>query len=192
MRITANFVFFLATNEKPSQWYPARFDINGMHFLCAEQYMMFKKAEVFGDPEKMMDILHLPLPPGCPTAFPDTHEVIWMPKHWETWKAMPQMCKQLGRMVKGFDVTRWATLCEDIVYEANRAKFTQNEDLYRWLLSTHGKTLVEAADYDPIWGVGMREDDDRILEPANWQGENKLGKILTRLRDDLIAEKATS
>jgi len=34
-----------------SQWYPAEFVVNGKKFTCAEQFMMYKKAEFFGDEE---------------------------------------------------------------------------------------------------------------------------------------------
>jgi ribA/ribD-fused uncharacterized protein len=82
--------------------------------------------------------------------------------------------KALGRQVKGFDKTVWDYECDRIVYEANKAKFSQNIDLYLELLGTHGNRLVYEAD-DPIWGCG-----------ADGDGQNKLGCVLMVLRDDLI------
>ena len=40
---------------------------------------------------------------------------------------------------------------------------------------------------DRIWGVGLSAEDPRIQDPATWRGQNLLGKVLTRLREDLLA-----
>ena len=32
-----------------SQWYPSPFEVEGTKYNCTEQYMMAKKAELFGD-----------------------------------------------------------------------------------------------------------------------------------------------
>jgi len=37
-----------------------------------------------------------------------------------------------------------------------------------------------------VWGVGLSEDDNKILDPKNWVGENLLGKILVDVRESLI------
>jgi ribA/ribD-fused uncharacterized protein len=76
------------------------------------------------------------------------------------------------------------------MYDAQYAKFTQNEDLLNELLSTYPKTLVEASPYDKIWGVGLEQDDPLILDEVNWKGQNLLGKVITQLRNDLINEKS--
>ena len=69
--------------------------------------------------------------------------------------------------------------------DALRLKFTQNLDMLQELLNTGNKTLVEASPTDKIWGVGLHEDDDRILNEANWDGENRLGKALMQVRAEL-------
>ena len=45
------------------------------------------------------------------------------------------------------------------------------------------RIFVEASPYDKIWGVGLYETDDRILDEKNWLGENLLGKAITEVRD---------
>lgn len=44
--------------------------------------------------------------------------------------------KNLGRQVENFDDEIWTQKCEDIVYEANLAKFKQNLDMKKILLQT--------------------------------------------------------
>lgn len=48
--------------------------------------------------------------------------------------------------------------------------------------------LVEASPYDTLWGVGLVANDPRIGDEKNWRGENWLGQVLTRMREDLAAE----
>lgn len=43
------FTFFWRTVSPFSQWHPADFTVNGVHYTSAEQYMMHQKALLFGD-----------------------------------------------------------------------------------------------------------------------------------------------
>lgn len=136
--ITDQFVFFL-TNEF-SQWYPSEFvSAEGVRFDTAEQYMMHQKALLFGDTETALKIL------GAST---------------------PDACKKLGREVKNFDLDIWNAHAQDIVYQGNFYKFTQNPHLYAVLMETGSREIVEAAHYDPIWGVGLRAGDPLIADKA--------------------------
>jgi hypothetical protein len=154
------FTFFWQQESPFSQWHPVEFVVKGQRFVCAEQYMMYGKAVLFGDLQVAQRILA--------SASPKTH-------------------KALGREVSGFDESRWVRERERIVYEGNHAKFTQNPKLLELLLATAGTELVEASPTDRIWGVGLSEEDPRIQDPAQWRGQNLLGKVLTRLREDLLA-----
>ena len=40
------------------------------------------------------------------------------------------------------------------MYEALKAKFTQNQELKRLLLGTNDRMLVEDSPVDPYWGIG--------------------------------------
>ena len=86
-----------------------------------------------------------------------------------------------------FDDARWRRAREAIVHAGNRAKFTQNAELRELLVATQGTTLVEASPYDRIWGIGLAASDPRAQDPRQWKGQNLLGKILTALRDELLA-----
>ena len=141
-----------------SQWHTSPFKLNDISFSCAEQYMMYQKAMLFGDNDTAEAIIQ--------TSNPKTH-------------------KSLGRKVKGFGDKLWEMHRERIVYEGNFAKFTQNPELFNILMSTGEKILVEANPVDTIWGIGLSEDNPDALIPAKWKGQNLLGKVLTQVRDDL-------
>jgi len=154
------FTFFFTEASPFSQWYRSTFTSDGLTFHCAEQYMMHGKAKLFGDEEIAREILAADHPR----------------KH-----------KALGRKVRNFDDRVWKQEREGIVMAGNRAKFTQDPALRAQLLATAGTTLVEASPYDRIWGIGLSASDPRAQDPSQWRGQNLLGKILTKLRDELLA-----
>jgi ribA/ribD-fused uncharacterized protein len=153
------FTFFWRTESPFSNWHPAKFKVDGIEFNCSEQYMMYQKALLFQDQEIADQIL-------------------------ETDK--PGKQKELGRKVKGFKPDVWNKQCKSIVYEGNKHKFLQNENLLKHLLSTKGTTLVEASPVDTIWGIGLAKEDPRAFNRSQWRGKNWLGEVLTQLREDLI------
>jgi ribA/ribD-fused uncharacterized protein len=145
-----------------SQWRPTPFELEGHRFVTAEQWMMFAKASLFSDPARAGAIL----------ATPD-----------------PAEQKRLGQRVTNFDQEVWDLWKVEIVYRGNRAKFTQNEGAARQLRATSPAMLVEANPRDWIWGVGLQIDDPGAVSPQAWKGTNLLGRILTRVRDELDAEE---
>jgi ribA/ribD-fused uncharacterized protein len=154
------FTFFWRPDSPFSQWHPCTFTADGHTFSCAEQYMMRGKAVLFGDEEIAAQVL----------ASPD-----------------PRSHKALGRKVKHFDDHAWKKAREGIVLAGNRAKFTQNPALLEVLLATKGTQLVEASPTDRIWGIGMTSSNPAATDPTKWRGQNLLGRILTQLRDELLA-----
>ncbi len=83
----------------------------------------------------------------------------------------PQAAKRLGRRVELRP--DWEAIKYDVMYQVCKAKFTQNPDLLDKLLSTGDAELVEGNTWgDRVWGV------------CNGVGENNLGKILMRLRQE--------
>ncbi len=141
-----------------SQWYPARFEVNGESYQTAEHFMMASKARLFGDSEVERQIL------ACTN---------------------PGEAKKLGRKVRNFDVQKWEESRFPFVVEGNVAKFSQHEALRKFLLSTGDKILVEASPYDRIWGVGLGVNDPRIEDPTQWRGLNLLGFALMEAREQL-------
>jgi conserved hypothetical protein, ribA/ribD-fused len=139
------FTCFWRTKSPFSQWHSAKFIVDGIKYNCAEQYMMHQKAMLFNDAETAQEILNV---------------------------SEPSKQKALGRKVKNFNSKIWDQHCKQIVYEGNKAKFTQNPILLKALIDTKDTTLVEASPYDTIWGVGLAAEDDRINDRKNWHGTN--------------------
>jgi len=141
-----------------SQWYPAKFEIEGRIYPTAEHFMMGEKARLFGDAETREKVF-------------DSDD--------------PGFAKAVGREVRGFDEEKWQRHRIQIVEQANIAKFSQNPNLGSFLLSTSSRVLVEASPRDRIWGIGLTKDDERANNPNLWKGLNLLGFALMNVREAL-------
>lgn len=140
------------------------FDMNDLRrhkFPTSEHVYMAFKAIAFGDTEAFDNLLDV--------------------KH-------PAEAKKIGRKVKGFNQKVWDQIKYDRMYKTVWEKFSQNQTIKTLLLDTEPRTLVEGSPTDKIWGVGLRWDDDLILDEKNWKGQNLLGKVLMDVRDAFSEE----
>ena len=83
----------------------------------------------------------------------------------------PSKAKRMGRKV----TLRpdWEDVRLKVMEDICRAKFTQNEELKKKLIDTEDATLIEGNTWnDTFWGV------------CNGVGENNLGKILMKIREE--------
>ena len=139
-----------------SQWYPYTFIIDNVTYHTTEQYMMVQKALLFNDTEihtKLLEAIH------------------------------PKQFKELGRKIRNFNEDIWVAHRYNIVLTGNIAKFSQNQDLKNFLLTTNKRVLVEASPHDQIWGIGLSADTPNVENPNNWKGLNLLGFALMEVRD---------
>jgi len=150
--------FVLFWDGWPSQWLLCDMVIDDVQYNCCEQWMMAEKARVFKDDYSLYAILA---------------------------SKTPREQKALGRKVRGFDPALWDSVCRGIVYAGNLAKFSQNSALQRVLLATGDRIIVEASPVDPIWGIGLHQDDLRAQDPAQWRGTNWLGVAIMQVRETL-------
>jgi len=168
-RVTPSHVYFL--RGPLSQWFHSPFKaqpfIAEVMQYCAEfhmfntceHYMMFNKAIFMRDLDCASRILAA---------------------------KTPKEAKDLGREVKNYDDALWDAVRFHVVAKANFLKFNSmwtDPKLKEYLMKTGSRTLVEANPIDPIWGVALAQDDDRILDESQWRGRNLLGKALMMARD---------
>lgn len=160
---TLDFLFFWSPKGYEgiySQWWKSPFNVDGITYSTAEQFMMAEKARAFGGND---DIL----------------EKILSEKD-------PKECRNLGRKVRNYDDAVWSVLRKDAVVRGNVAKFSQCNILRERLAQDGNKILVEASPYDTIWGIGLRADTQGIENPENWPGENNLGFAIMEARDIIL------
>lgn len=139
-----------------SQWYPSFFRLDGLEFNCAEQFMMWSKAKLFGDALSMDKIMKAKWP-----------------------KAQKQLGREAGPWNPAWDEPMGSRL---VVLRGCMAKFQQNPDLWRQLAATGDSIIGEASPYDKIWGIGMGKDDSQARNPERWTGKNYLGQALMLAR----------
>lgn len=148
-----------------SQWYPCKFYAiiakETIEFNCAEQYMMYCKAMSFKDYDIAAQILAT---------------------------NSPREQKKLGRKVANFNKEKWDSVSYNIVLAGNYHKFSQNPALRKELLATGDTVLVEASPVDRMWGIGLSYDDPRALNRSTWLGENRLGEVLTSVKEKFVIE----
>jgi ribA/ribD-fused uncharacterized protein len=149
------------TNAVYSQFYPAKFEIDGVCYRWAEQWMMAAKARLFGDQEALAAILRVD---------------------------EPHACKKIGRAVRNYDDGHWSAARFGLVVTGNIGKFSQNQPLRDHLLGSGDAILVEAAPRDQVWGIGFGRNNPAVNDPLRWRGRNLLGFALVKVRAVLRGE----
>ncbi len=142
-----------------SQWWPSPFIVDGIRYNTAEHWMMAQKALLFGDQDSFSKVILA---------------------------NSPSEAKTIGRQVRNFNEDIWSSKRIDIVVQGTLHKFTQSEDLKKYLIDTKNKILVEASPVDKIWGIGLAVDNEKAANPKCWKGLNLLGFALMEVRDILL------
>jgi ribA/ribD-fused uncharacterized protein len=101
----------------------------------------------------------------------------------------PKEQKDLGRMVSNYNDEIWAAKRVDIMVAGLFEKFNQNPRLKEALLNTGDTIIVEASPVDRIWGIGLAEDHPDALDQTKWRGQNLLGVVLMRVRDEIRSKE---
>ncbi len=89
----------------------------------------------------------------------------------------PGLAAQMGRDRKRPLRQDWEAVKDGIMHEVVLAKFSQHADLKDVLLATGDAKLVEHTFNDSYWGDG-----------GDGSGQNMLGQILMRVREELRAD----
>uniref|UniRef100_A0A6C0AKI6 mRNA (guanine-N(7))-methyltransferase n=1 Tax=viral metagenome TaxID=1070528 RepID=A0A6C0AKI6_9ZZZZ len=154
-----------------SNMFVAPFEVDGMKFPTVEHYFQWSKAMMFEGKES-------------------EHAVKMMkpPRNKEYTEA--KSVKALGRKVKDFSPARWDDVKIGIMEKAVRAKFVNPEHgLLEKLLATGDREIGEANPRDKYWGIGTSADTADAKNPKKWKGQNQLGKILMKLREEFTEAK---
>lgn len=141
-----------------SQWYPSPFSVNEIVYKSAGQWMMARKALLFGDRQAYKKIMDAD---------------------------RPEQVRSHGVTIAGFDEAKWSEWKYEIVKEGNFHKFNQNKKLRAYLLSTGDAVLAEANPFDKVWGIGLSADAKHVSDPYAWEGLNLLGFALMEIREYL-------
>lgn len=144
-----------------SNWFVSPFLLDGIEFSMAEQYMMYRKAMMFGDRKTAEKIMN---------------------------EKSAAAIKQLGRQAAGYDETVWNGCRQIVVYQGLLAKFLQNGSLKDKLIGTGTAVLAECAVHDRIWGIGLSMWDAKRFDMTAWNGQNLLGFALMQVRERIRLE----
>ncbi|MGD1527063.1 NADAR family protein [Vibrio owensii] len=190
MKVTDKYVFFYTKHDCFSQHSPHSFEYKSLKFKTAEHWMMFHKARIFilGEKAKVEDVIsymdnHRQANPNGPAC------LFTRILNANT----PQQAKMLGREVPNYNDPVWFRNRCKVVFYGNILKFRQNEKIRDTMIEMHGKTFVEAAKNDKIWGVGIdinTIDINNPPSPSDWNGENLLGKVHDRVCEQIVQEFA--
>lgn len=103
----------------------------------------------------------------------------------------PSIAKSEGMKIRGIKesdlYSNDGVKVRDIMYKICKLKFsqTQNVELLKFLLATKDTKLAEGNPNDQRWGVGLKVNGPDIFIQDKWIGQNWLGGILERIRDEL-------
>jgi ribA/ribD-fused uncharacterized protein len=157
-KITDKVLLFHGRMSPFSNFYISDFDVDGITYVCNEQYYQSNKARIYLEESMTKQIM----------STQDPFEM-----------------KRLGDRIKVDD--KWRDdIRIDTMKVGLRAKFEQNEKLKDMLQNTDKLTLVEASKDDTFWGIGLTVNDPNAINSLKWQGQNMLGACLNEIRSDLM------
>ena len=155
-----NHLFFFSSACPLSNHHPSPFTLDKITYSTNEEYIQTKKAKLFNDKIALHNIQN---------------------------SITPGEMKYHASKISNFDRHLWETQIEEIATIGNRAKFSQNPDLKKFLIETKTLTLVETNPNDSLWGIGMSLHDAKLIEKKKSWGKNLQGETLMKLRKEFIS-----
>uniref|UniRef100_A0A0N5C1Q1 DUF1768 domain-containing protein n=1 Tax=Strongyloides papillosus TaxID=174720 RepID=A0A0N5C1Q1_STREA len=163
--IEGTFVLFKGSQSPLSNFYRKIFyNSEGVRFFTAEHHYQYCKAIRFKDYRMARRIVNV---------------------------RSPLMAKRLGRQISNFNEFTWSTIKKNVMYETLKLKFqnrSMKNELRRFYLmsgSNRKRTFIEYSDNDTYWGARLI-DNDAAINYQNLQGQNQMGRILTRIASELF------
>ena len=152
-----NSIGFFGELNPMSNFHRCNFEVNGINYHSAEQFIQMEKAIYFKDRNVANKIQEA-----------DT----------------PIDCKQLAREITNVSHEEWKKTAKEICYPGIKAKFVQNENLKNILKNTGTLTLMECS-YDTLWGAGIPLHREDCLNSSAWTSVGLLGEIVMDIRREL-------
>ena len=148
---------YFGINSPFSNFHPSPFMVDGVQYVCNEQYIQSKKAELFGDDYAHAQIME---------------------------STSPYAMKKRGSRIHNFSKKTWQKKAKDIAKKGALHKFASNDRLKKVLLDTGNKTLAEATK-EPMWGMGYTLKDEEVLHSDLWEQVGIMGDVLMDIREML-------
>ena len=136
-----NTVLFFTKSSPFSNHFACDFTYEGIKYNCGEQFIMSQKAKLFGDQQKLSEIMK---------------------------EVNPQKQKRLGKQISHFDKQRWRKEAYKLILPGIQAKFKQNKTAQYLLKDTGNRQIAEANPHDQFFGIGMGLDNPDAWLPENW------------------------
>jgi ribA/ribD-fused uncharacterized protein len=140
-------------------------EIEGVKYASVEHYYQAMKATEFKDTDALKKIMKT-----------------------KTAKAV----KAAGKKVENFNQEVWDAKKDEFMAIGVRSKFVQHPELRTQLLSTEDKQIGFADARDVYWGIGTSMTTEKVKFPSKWRGQNNLGKLLMKLREEFKEEVANA
>ncbi len=103
----------------------------------------------------------------------------------------PKVAKRLSKRIRCTPDWDQSQLGINTMYDILASKFSQVDECADVLKQSYydNTTLVEAVpSNDTYWGSAMGKQETINTDPSKWPGQNKLGKLLEKLRTDMFEE----
>lgn len=150
---------FFTKNSPFSNHFYSPFTLEGIRYVCVEQYLAAHKAHLADDKELARQAMA--------SSDPADHKVVLN-------KLRPVVSKE------------WAEKAPALITPAIRAKFVQNPNIAQFLTDSH-PLLIGEASRDKVWGIGLSLEDPNALDDSKWAPEgNLLGRTLVSIREELL------
>jgi hypothetical protein len=154
-----NYAFY-GNNNPLSNFFCCSFMVEGVEYSSVEQFYQHKKALFFKDSSAAEQIMS---------------------------SQIPSVQKALGRKINSFNEEKWSAVAPEVMHSGLISKFTQSQDLMRFLIKTGNKYLIKASPHDLVWGSGLSLSSGNCLYRSKHNGKNQLGEILSTVRSQLIS-----
>ena len=82
----------------------------------------------------------------------------------------------------------WIEQKTKVMEDILQAKAKCNPDFCEALITSHS-VIAEAVPGDIFWSTGLNKEECLCVKKNHWPGQNRMGKLLSAIRDQLLQSK---